>query len=89
MRNPTARAGRSLTPSVASSGGYGEMVKATSRTTNRAHVATCGDCGCLSSLLWAGWGAYHVEDPSEAGAPPALAFFCPACAAREMEVRSA
>ena len=55
---------------------------ATSRDGNKAHIATCAECGCLSSMYWSGWGAYRVDDPSIAD-PPALAFFCPACALRE------
>ena len=43
------------------------------------NVATCTACGCQSGLRWAGWRAYRVEDP-ESGGPPALAFYCQACA---------
>lgn len=45
----------------------------------RANVATCAECGCLSGLRWAGWRAYRIEDP-ELDESPALAFFCPTCA---------
>jgi hypothetical protein len=48
---------------------------------------TCGACGCFSSLRWAGWRAYVVEDPEELE-EPGLAFLCPACAAREQLGRS-
>jgi hypothetical protein len=58
-------------------------VKAPSRDGNKAHIATCAECGCLSSLHWAGWGAYRVDDDTEANDPPKLAFFCPACVTRE------
>jgi hypothetical protein len=57
-------------------------VRAASRDGNRAHVATCAGCGCVSSLYWAGWGAYRVDDPEDPSEPPTLAFFCPGCAAR-------
>lgn len=52
-------------------------------TQTEANVVTCIECGCLSSLQWAGWRAYRVDDP-ELGEPPALAFFCPGCADREI-----
>jgi hypothetical protein len=60
---------------------------ATSRDGNKAHIATCAECGCLSSLHWAGWGAYRVDDLRVAD-PPALAFFCPSCAEREFNKRA-
>jgi hypothetical protein len=47
-----------------------------------ARVVACAQCGCLSGLRWAGWRACRVDDP-ELDEPPALAFFCPGCAARE------
>ncbi len=48
----------------------------------RTRVVACVECGCLSGLRWAGWCAYRVDDP-ELDEPPALAFYCPACAERE------
>jgi predicted RNA-binding Zn-ribbon protein involved in translation (DUF1610 family) len=47
-----------------------------------ANVVTCTECGSLSGLRWAGWRAYRIDDP-ELAEPPALAFYCPACAERE------
>ena len=47
-----------------------------------ARIVSCAQCGCLSSLKWAGWGAFRVDDAEE-GESPALALFCPACAERE------
>jgi hypothetical protein len=47
-----------------------------------ARVVACAECGCLSGLRWAGWRAHRIDDP-ELDEPPALAFFCPACADRE------
>jgi hypothetical protein len=35
-----------------------------------------------SGLYWQGWRAYRVDDP-ETVEPPAVAFFCQACAERE------
>ena len=49
-------------------------------------VATCAECGSPSGLRWAGWRAYRVDDP-EKNEPPALAFYCPSCAAREFSRR--
>jgi hypothetical protein len=62
-------------------------VSAPSRQGNKTHIATCVQCGCLSGLQWAGWGAYRVDDPNE-NELPALAFFCPRCAAREFGRRA-
>jgi hypothetical protein len=45
-------------------------------------MVSCIECGCLSGLAWAGWRAYRVDDP-EYDEPPALAFYCPGCAAAE------
>lgn len=63
-------------------------MKAPSRNGNRAHIATCAECGCASSLLWVGWGAYRMDDP-ETNAPLELAFLCPACAAAEFDAKPA
>jgi hypothetical protein len=63
-------------------------VKAPSRDGNRAHIATCAECGCLSSLHWVGWGAYRMDEPAT-DEPPALAFFCPVCAASKFGAHSA
>ena len=48
----------------------------------RTNVVACAECGCLSGLQWAGWRAYRIDDP-ELREPPALAFYCPGCAAHE------
>ena len=48
----------------------------------KVNVETCVECGCLSGLRWAGWRAYRTDDP-ELDEPPALGFYCPACAERE------
>ena len=50
----------------------------------RVNITRCAQCNCLSGLRWAGWRAYRVDDP-EAGEPPNLAFFCPACAEAEFD----
>jgi hypothetical protein len=55
-------------------------------TKTEANAVTCTECGCVSSLQWAGWRAYRVDDP-ESGELPALAFFCRACARREFDAR--
>lgn len=46
------------------------------------NVVVCQECGRCSQLRWRGWRAYRIDDPN-AGEPPALAFYCPACASRE------
>jgi hypothetical protein len=52
-----------------------------SHDSNRAHIATCSLCGCLSSLRWPGWAALPADAPD---GHPAPAFLCPPCAAREL-----
>ena len=39
----------------------------------------CAECKCSSGLYWQGWRAFRTDEP-ELGEPPALAFYCPACA---------
>jgi hypothetical protein len=48
----------------------------------RAASVHCAECKCSSGLYWQGWRAYRVDDP-ETVEPPAVAFFCQACAERE------
>jgi hypothetical protein len=48
----------------------------------RAASVHCAECKCSSGLYWQGWRAYRVDDP-ETDEPPAVAFFCQACAERE------
>ncbi|HJU35921.1 MAG TPA: hypothetical protein VJ716_00695 [Gaiellaceae bacterium] len=45
-------------------------------------VVACVECGRRSGAGWVGWCAYRVDDP-ELDEPPALAFYCPECAAAE------
>lgn len=52
----------------------------------RAATTTCAECGCSSGLAWAGWRGVRTDEV-ELGEPPALAFFCPACAEREFGFR--
>ena len=47
-----------------------------------ARIVSRVQCGCLSSLNRAGWGAFRVDDAEE-GESSALALFRPACAERE------
>ncbi len=42
----------------------------------------CVECGTLSSRHARRWRSYRTDDPTE-DEPPALAFYCPACAERE------
>jgi hypothetical protein len=45
-------------------------------------LVECVECGCRSDAGWVGWRAYRVDDP-ELDEPPALGFYCPACAESE------
>jgi hypothetical protein len=45
-------------------------------------VVACVECRRISDPEWSGWRAYRVDDP-ELDEPPALAFYCPACAEAE------
>ena len=42
----------------------------------------CIECGTLSGRDALCWRSYRTDDPTE-DEPPALAFYCPACAERE------
>jgi hypothetical protein len=42
----------------------------------------CAECGSVSGIFWAGWRAYHVDDPKTTGAPT-LSLYCPTCAETE------
>ena len=52
------------------------------RVEEQQRLADCIECGCRSDARWVEWRAYRVDDP-EMGEPPALAFYCPACAEAE------
>ena len=56
-------------------------------TSHAAPTVSCVECESASSLSWRGWQAHRVDNPLS-GEPPALAFFCPACAAREFGSRA-
>jgi hypothetical protein len=57
-----------------------------SRFMSALGVVACAECRRLSDRYWSGRRAYRVDDP-EYGEPPALAFYCPACAAAEFGTR--
>ncbi len=48
----------------------------------RVNTVECRECGISSGAFWIRWRAYRCDDP-ERDEPPALAFYCPACADRE------
>ena len=52
------------------------------RVRQQERLVDCIECGCRSDAGWVGWRAYRVDDP-ENGEPPALGFYCPACAESE------
>ena len=66
--------------------GRGEGKNTTGRRRTDVHIVHCQECGSVSSLRWWGWRAYRTDDP-ELSEPPTLAFYCPACAAREFGAR--
>lgn len=47
------------------------------------HVLACVACPRVSSVTARGWKAYRVDEPLEP--EPALAFYCPDCARRELD----
>ena len=53
----------------------------------------CVECGCCSGELGKGWVALRcddpVPDPDEGDAEPAIALYCPPCAAAEFGYRPA
>ena len=48
----------------------------------RPCVLQCVECGAISDTRARGWAGYRCDDP-ETDEPPALAFYCPACASAE------
>ena len=49
----------------------------------------CIECGCCSGELGQGWVAYRCDDPDpdEGDNEPAIALYCPPCAAAEFGYR--
>lgn len=45
-------------------------------------MLVCTECGCTCCELGKGWVAYTCLDPDDVD-PPALAIYCPVCAAAE------
>jgi Zn finger protein HypA/HybF involved in hydrogenase expression len=62
-------------------------MSSSSRSDQQVNVVRCQECRSVSGLTWWGWRAYRCDDP-ETSEPPALAFYCPACAAREFDLRA-
>ena len=50
-------------------------------------LLVCMDCGCVSGELGRGWAAYISQDPDDELDPPAIAVYCPPCAASEFDHR--
>jgi hypothetical protein len=64
----------------------GEL-NATNRQNSKAvSVVYCAQCGIASGGRWERWRAYRIDDP-ELNEPPAIALFCPVCAAAEFGSR--
>ena len=54
----------------------------------RGNLIGCQECGISSGSSWTRWRGYRTDNPL-AGEPPALVFYCPACATREFGHRRA
>ena len=79
-KEPVAGPSASCHPHVV---GGGERPGSTdSRDERPVHMVACRECGRSSGTTWRGWRAYRTDDP-ETNEPPALAFYCRACAERE------
>jgi hypothetical protein len=52
------------------------------RTVHDVRVLVCAECPRVSGFYARGWRAVRVDLPDK-GDEPALAFYCPNCAARE------
>jgi hypothetical protein len=51
-------------------------------------VLYCIECGCCSGERGKGWVAVRCDDPDpDVHDPPAVAFYCPPCAASEFGYR--
>jgi hypothetical protein len=48
------------------------------------HLLRCAQCRSVSGLYARGWRGYRTDDP-DLDERPSLAFFCPACSAREFD----
>jgi hypothetical protein len=57
------------------------MERISVEVSGQASVA-CVACGSVSGIFWAGWRAYHVDDPKSTAAPT-LSLYCPTCAETE------
>jgi hypothetical protein len=51
----------------------------------KVHLLCCVQCGSVSGLCASGWRGYRTDDPDDE--EPTLAFFCPACSAREFDAK--
>jgi hypothetical protein len=47
----------------------------------------CVECGCVSGELGRGWAAFICKDPDDELDLPAIAVYCPPCAASEYDHR--
>jgi hypothetical protein len=55
----------------------------------RDGLLECIECGYVSGELGRGWAAFRCEDPDEdVTDPPAVALYCPPCAAAEFGFRA-
>ena len=59
-----------------------ERVNVRSQNQEHADPLICRECGQWSDPESRGWRGYRTDDP-EIGEPPAVAFYCPSCAASE------
>ena len=64
----------------------GELNARDRQNSHTTSVVYCAQCGTEDRGRWAGWRAYRIDD-LELEEPPALAFFCPVCAAAEFGSR--
>jgi hypothetical protein len=54
-----------------------------------AGLLRCVECACTSDELGRGWAAFRCDDPDpDMGDPPAVALYCPPCAAAEFGHRA-
>jgi hypothetical protein len=59
-----------------------DQVNASGRAHQHVGLVGCQECNRTPDTRWRGWRAYRSDDP-ELDEAPALAFYCPDCAARE------
>jgi Zn finger protein HypA/HybF involved in hydrogenase expression len=66
--------------------GMAESAEQRQPRATEVNLLRCAQCGSISGLSASGWRGCRTDDP-EVDLEPSLAFFCPACSAREFDAK--